>query len=183
MSVKREAKIARQLAKALKQKERTARSVELAANHSVRSKYAKKAPREVRTGANPGSIFHMRMRWTADSADRDGEWSWGVRRDWGEVQWASNIAPKLDEFAKLTWAEIEAQTHGNPGKRHRSNHSMDTDQICAEAQDRLLELERDYPETLFRFRLGNLPRLWGVRVVDCFEVIWHDPTHKIYPVD
>ena len=183
MSVKREARIARQLARDLKQKERSARSLDIAANHVARSEYVKVAPREVRAGADPGSIFQMRMTWKVDTADRVGDWSWGVCRNWDDAQWRADVAPKLYEFGKLTWAEIERQAYGNEGKRHRSHHPMAADQICKEAQDRLLELERDYPETLFRFRLGNMPRLWGVRVVNCFEVIWHDPTHKIYPVD
>ena len=124
----------------------------------------------------------MQMRWTVDGADREGAWSWGVARDWGTDCWESDICPKLEEFQKLTWAEIEAQTYGNDGRRHRCHHAMSTDDVCKEAQDRLVELERADLDTLFRFRLGNLPRLWGVRVVDCFEVIWHDPTHKVYPL-
>ena len=148
----------------------------------MRSEYAKEPVRVVRTGANPGSIFQMTMRWTIGEADRDGAWTWGVHRDWGDEVWASDLHPKLEQFAKLTWAEIESQIYGNEGKRHRAHHSMETESVCEEAQDRLLQLARDFPDTLFRFRLGNLPRLWGVRVVDEFQVVWFDPTHQIFPV-
>lgn len=182
MSKKSEARIARQHLKALKQQEKAARLKISPDPHVARSEFAKEAPKEVRAGANPGSIFQMQMRWTIDDADRSGAWTWGIDRDWGESAWSTNLHPKLKEFEKLTWAEIESHTYGNEGKRHRSHHAMSTDKVCDEAQARLLELERD-PETLFRFRFGNLPRLWGVRVVEKFEVIWYDPTHQIYPVD
>ncbi len=125
----------------------------------------------------------MQMRWSVEGADREGIWSWEVHRDWGDDVWEQTLRPKLEEFQKLTWAEIERQAYGNDGKRHRCHHAMDTYDVCQEAQDRLLALERAYPETLFRFRLGNLPRLWGVRVVEEFQVIWYDPTHQVYPVD
>lgn len=183
MSKKGEARVAKRLAEQLKREEKSARLRAEPGVQSVRSEYAKEAPKQVRAGANPGSVFQMRMRWTIEHADKVGSWTWGVDRDWGDEVWTAELKPKLEEFEKLTWAEIEAQTYGNDGKRHRSNHSMDTDQVCQEAQDRLLELERAYPEVLFRFRLGNLPRLWGVRVVDQFEVIWHDPTHQVYKID
>lgn len=62
------------------------------------------------------------------------------------------------------------------------HHGMDVDSICEEAQFRLIEIEK-YQDTIFRFRLGNLPRLWGFRILDEFTVIWYDPTHRIYPVD
>lgn len=181
MSKKREARVERQLAKQLKQQERQARiAVEVEAR-TVRTEYPAR-PKRPRTGADPSSVFHMQMRWSVEGADRDGVWSWEVPRDWGDEAWEQELKPKLEEFQKLTWAEIERQAYGNDGKRHRSHHTMETESICQEAQDRLLVLERAFPETLFRFRLGNLPRLWGERIVDEFQVIWYDPTHQIYPV-
>lgn len=182
MSKKAEARIAKKLAKELKQKEKSVRVLEEPSGAVARSEYTNLPDKAVRLGANPGSIFDMRMRWTDAHADKDGEWSWNVSRDWGEVVWKQNIKPSLDQFEKLTWAEIEAQMYGNPGKRHRKHHSMPTTALCKEAQDRLDELSRT-TDNMFRFRLGNLPRLWGVRIVDEFQIYWYDPTHDIYPVD
>lgn len=183
MGSKSEARIKRKIAKELQRHEKSARLRESPETHVVRTKYASEAPREARAGINPESVFHMKMEWTIDDADKNGSWSWGIDRDWGQDTWNRNLHPKLDEFAKLTWSEIEKQMYGNEGKRHRSHHSMDTEFLCQEAQNRLLELTHDYPDTLFRFRLGNLPRLWGVRVVNKFKVLWYDPTHQVYPVD
>jgi hypothetical protein len=180
---KAEARIARQIAKDLKQQEKSARLRVEPEALGVRAERLADSTKQVRLGADPGSVFQMQMRWTVSEADQTGAWSWGVTRKWTDDDWDSALHPKLLEFEKLTWAEIESHAYGNEGKRHRAHHGMESDQVCGEAQDRLHELERDYPETLFRFRLGNLPRLWGVRVVNEFQVLWYDPTHKIYPVD
>lgn len=119
------------------------------------------------------------MAWTIDAADRDGRWSWGVDREWGDQAWADIIEPKLKEFEQLLWREIEAQTTDTG---HRSHHPMDVDQICKESQERLVELQHSH-DTIYRFRLGNKRRLWGFRIVNVFETLWYDPNHKIYPTE
>lgn len=182
MSKKAEARIARALAKKLKEKEKTVRLAEAPPDHEVRSEYAKAAPKEVRAGVDPNSVYGMGMCWTVEKADKDGHWTWGVARDWGDQTWNDDLEPKLKEFEKLTWGEIAEQRYGNPGKRRQMHHSMEVDVICDEAQLRLAALQ-EQAETLYRFRLGNLPRLWGIRVVEKFHVLWYDPTHQIYPVD
>lgn len=182
MSKKAEARIARSIEKKLRQQQKSARLRDEPDGLAVRSEYAKEQQKTVRAGENPNSVFDMQMRWTAKTADKDGEWTWKVARDWGDETWQQELEPKLLEFEKLTWAEIDKLAYGNAGKRHRMHHSMPTDEICGEAKDRLNELGRT-TETLFRFRLGNLPRLWGERIVDEFQIYWYDPTHKIYPVD
>lgn len=44
----------------------------------------------------------------------------------------------------------------------------------------MIEIER-FHDVLFRFRAGNLERVWGYRIVNIFHVLWYDPTHQIYP--
>jgi len=39
---------------------------------------------------------------------------------------------------------------------------MPVSQLCGEAQRRLEELRLDDFDELFRFRLGNMRRLWGI---------------------
>lgn len=89
--------------------------------------------------------------------------------------------PKLEEWQKLTWAEIDNFTTGGQ-KRHRMHHNMDVDILADEAQYRLLEIEKEV-DTIFRFRLGSKPRLWGFRIVNKFEILWYDPKHEIYPTE
>ncbi len=77
---------------------------------------------------------------------------------------------------------------------------MPVESIRDEAQTRLLELREEQEgkverkeiaapvlryvdsEDLFRFRLGNLPRLWGFRIVNVFYLLWYDSEHEIYPI-
>jgi hypothetical protein len=119
------------------------------------------------------------MTWTRDSPDLEGEWSWGQPRRWEDATWAGAIEPKLREFSRLTWSEID-KFSSDTG--HRMHHNMSIDAICDEAQDRLLEIEKCF-DPIFRFRLGNKRRLWGFRIVANFEILWFDPEHKIYPTE
>lgn len=119
------------------------------------------------------------MNWDCDAPDTEGDWSWGVARQWSDDDWANIIKPKLEEFAQLTWSEVDSFSSDSGHKMH---HNMEIGTICDEAQYRLIEIEM-YQDVIFRFRLGNLERLWGFRILDKFSVVWFDPTHKIYPVD
>ena len=88
------------------------------------------------------------------------------------------IQPKLDEFQTLTWGEIDAFTSDT---WHKMHHDTNIEDICKEAQIRLIDIEK-MGDVIFRFRLGNQPRLWGFRVLNEFSILWYDPTHKVYPV-
>ena len=171
MGKKSDARIARKLEKQFADKQKSARLVNALAEQV--------SDREVRTGADPGSVYQMKMEWNIDSADREESWSWGVARDWGDEAWNDTLKPKLLSFQEMLWREIEAATT-NTG--HHMHHSMSRDSICAEAQARLDYLQND-EEDIYRFRLGNLKRLWGFRTVNVFEVLWYDPQHRIYPTD
>ncbi|MBU3029758.1 hypothetical protein [Paracoccus marinaquae] len=167
---KREARIARKSQARLAALEKSARLVAV-----VAEEISEKQPR---ASENPASIFTLPVRWSCDDPDTEGAWTWGVARQWAQEEWDAQIAPRLMEFSQLTWAEIDTFSSDSGHKMH---HNMDIESICDEAQLRLIEIEK-YQDTIFRFRLGNLQRLWGFRILDEFTVIWYDPTHKIYPV-
>lgn len=168
---KSEARIARKNLKALGAQSKSARLVKA---------YVSELPeRTVRTGANPSSIYRMTAVIKCDDPDIVDSWSWGVDRQWCDREWELKVEPKLADWSKLTWAEIDALASDTGHKMH---HTMSCEDICEEAQDRMIEIERFY-EVLFRFRAGNLERVWGYRIVDTFHVLWYDPTHKIYPTD
>lgn len=135
--------------------------------------------KQPRSPENPNSVYGMRMTWALESADLEEAWSWGVARQWTAADWDQIIQPKLAELERLTWGEID---RFSTDTGHKAHHGMLTDMICEEAQYRLVEIEQ-LEDTMFRFRLGNLPRLWGFRTVAHFEIVWYDPTHQIYPVD
>ena len=165
---KKEARIARKNAKRIEQQRKSARLLA-----------APSEDKNPRRKVDPGSIYHMMMEWTEDSADLVGIWSWGQDRDWGQETWDTVIHPKLREYQQLLWREIEASTTDSG---RRSHHPMDCDVICGECQRRLEELGL-FHDSIYRFRLGNLRRLWGFRVVNSFEILWYDPEHQVYPLD
>jgi hypothetical protein len=165
---KREARVERENQKRLKNLEKAAR---------LRERMP--PDKEIRIGADPASAFHMTMTWTCESPDIEGAWSWGQPRQWEDAIWDGVIEPKLREFSRLTWSEIDTFASGSGHKMH---HNMDTESICDEAQYRMIEIDQ-YSDVIFRFRLGNKRRLWGFRTVANFEILWFDPEHKIYPTE
>lgn len=132
----------------------------------------------VRQAATPGAEL---MTWTRDTADVAGEWSWGSRSclddDWDEI-----VLPFLSEYEKKNWNEITSEKTGSGKKRRKKHITYPVADICKEAQDRLVEIERDDIDLVFRFRLGGRERLFGTRAGPLFSLLWWDPTHKIYPV-
>ncbi|MBL0769838.1 hypothetical protein JI743_13590 [Sphingopyxis sp. DHUNG17] len=176
---KREARLAREHKKLAQQELKSARLRAEPRDHEVRSEYAKDRPKAVRVGVNPGSIYNLTVTWSCESPDIEGAWDSGTPRAWTDECWNETILPKLSEFAKLRWHEVEAQTSDTG---HRMHHPMEVASITEEAQYRLVELKHS-ADTIYRFRLGNLPRLWGFRIVGEFHVLWYDPKHEIYPVD
>ena len=135
-----------------------------------------------RIGVDPGSIMDCLMEWSSSEADIIGAWSWGQPRKWDEDDWDNLIYPNLCEFQKLKWSEIYAQrTVGKKNKIHKKHHEMHVCDIDKEACERWNELGLDEYETMFRFRLGNKPRLWGYRIYIKYFLIWWDKFHKICP--
>ena len=110
---RREARIAREAERAL---QNAAKSVRIREELSIPA-------REIRIGADPGSIFSLAMSWTIESADRDGAWSFGVERNWSQDAWDGQLHPKLAEWERLTWAEIDSLTTGTKD-RHKMHHAM-----------------------------------------------------------
>ena len=123
----------------------------------------------------------MKMEWTHEAADCAGEWESGTTRQWQDKCWDVIISPKLTEWEKLTWGEIDKFTTGGRD-RHKMHHNMDVDVLIDEAQYRLIEIEK-FADVVFRFRLGSRRRLWGFRIVNRFEILWYDPLHEIYPTE
>lgn len=129
---RREARLERQAEKHLRDAEKSARLRERPQEEKT-----------IRIGADPGSIFHMRVAWTIERRDCVGAWSWGIPRQWSDDDWSRIIEPKLAEWGKLTWAEIDGFSAGPAQKRHKMHHSMAVDVIVDEAQYRLVEIDHD----------------------------------------
>ena len=99
-----------------------------------------------------------------------------IQRDF----FAADIIPKLKEFEKLTWHEIENQKYGNEQKT--KHHNIEVERLCPAAQKRLRDLKMDDVGELFSFRLEGKLRIFGRRIHNCFQIMWIDTEHQICPM-
>lgn len=86
----------------------------------------------------------------------------------------TEVLRKLGDFEKLTWNEILVQ-------RKKQNHSVNTGDLCKEAQDRLIEIKQDDIESLISLRLSGPERIWGIREESILKLLWWDPNHQVCP--
>lgn len=106
----------------------------------------------------------------------DGEWSWKI--DQGASR---RVMGLLASMERMTWREIFDLKTG--GRRRGALHKfIPLESLCPAAQQRLFELNIDF-DRLFRFRLGNMDRLWGALPMSSgiFYPIWYDADHKVCP--
>lgn len=141
----------------------------------------KELPRPERLAYFGSTSNGMHPTWRLSLLDLEhaGSWSWDVN-----AAALREITTFLSQMEKLTWTEIRAQMFNSKKGSHRKHHPMPPELLCVEAQRRLRALRLDDLDEMFRFRLGNKPRLWGVVDTDgVFYPVWWDPEHKVYPTE
>jgi hypothetical protein len=152
-----------------------------------RKKLAKPAPAQLKELPRPRRLSgiadtpdgrHPAWRLSFLDVEHSGDWSWQL----GEED-LHEIVRFLRDMERLTWTEIYAQLTSSKRGSHRKHHQMPVTQLCGDAQRRLEELRLDDFDELFRFRLGNTRRLWGIIDDDVFYPVWWDANHKVYPQD
>lgn len=134
-------------------------------------------PKQPKT-KHDGSRFGYKMTWCARIADHTGQWSWGEARLWTDGEWDTDISSGLNSLQSHDWKEIQ---YMNSDTGHLMHHDHEVSSLCDEAVARWFELEYEQFDTIFRFRLGNLKRAWGIEVQGHFYLIWYERNHKIYP--
>lgn len=127
-----------------------------------------------------GSRFASRVTWCCTKADLKDSWSWGEPRAWEQKEWEDIIYPPFKEFALLTWQEIDNHSSDSGHKKH---HSHEVSDLRPEAQERWKQLDFEQYDTVFRFRIGNVERVWGFILQAHFHIIWWDRRHSIYPTE
>lgn len=138
---------------------------------------AEKAPKAI----EDGSRFGSRVTWCASKADRRENWSWGEAREWSQEEWDRVLQPPLQQFAQLTWREID-QFSSDTG--HKMHHGHEVGDLISEAQVRWRQLELEQYDSVFRFRLGGQrSRAWGFIVQAHFHLVWWDREHSIFPTE
>jgi hypothetical protein len=184
---RREARIARKNQKQIRESGKKARLIEtVSTSDTPRTLLDLEATKSVRVIAEPDSFMQSRMALKLfEYADREGEWSWGQKRNWclQAIQDGTDctIRTTMNQMSNLKWSEILAQNTGEK-KRRKKHHPQPWDSICPEAQGRWIEINR-YEEEIFRFRVGGKQRIWGVRHGATFFVVWWDSEHQIYPTE
>lgn len=134
--------------------------------------------------------FNSKFTICYDNADLRDSWSWqNGERDWRRTKsFSDEINSFHDSYHdKKLWKEIFAEKRpsydrGRP-KMINKHLSYDISSICQEAQGRLREIGKDDFFEIFRFRLKGKFRFYGLTIGSVFLALWHDPNHKIYPVD
>lgn len=138
---------------------------------------AEKIPKAIKDGSRFGS----RVTWCIEKADRRDSWSWGEARQWSQEEWNSIIHPPFQQFAQLTWQEID-QFSSDTG--HKMHHGHEIGDLIDEAQERWRNLNLEQYDSVFRFRLGGQKRrAWGFIVQAHFHFVWWDREHSIYPTE
>ncbi len=92
---------------------------------------------------------------------------------------ADKIYPKLKEFEKRTWEDIEKETYGERNKT--KHHFVKIDNLIKEARDRLSEKKLNDTDELFSLRIEGKIRIYGNRKLNYMEIIWVDANHEICP--
>ena len=179
MGNKSEKRLARKALENEKFEAKKLRQAENPENNKYVSEYElARAEKRVREPEKPRD---RNMAWSDAQTDFLGEWSWGSRECLID-DWADEIHPFLTEYEKKTWLQIYDERTGVKNRRQK-HISYEVQQICKEAQDRLVELERDDVDYVFRFRLAGPKRLYGVLQAHLFFVLWWDPQHNIYKLE
>ena len=87
------------------------------------------------------------------------------------------LYPKLREYEKLTWDEIERQTYGKEQKS--KNHSIAKEKLSKDAIARLDQLKQGDVDELFSLRLEGELRVFGIRELNCLKILWVDINHEV----
>lgn len=182
---KKELRLQKKLEKLEKQKKK---GVRLSSAVKIEDKYIRsrhkpdlvKAPRS----PQPDNYKNHYFAWCCSQADVNEHWSWGEPRHWSSEEYTGTIKPHMDSHNNDSWSEVELKTYnGKDGYRKRLNKYQPLDSLNDEAKTRWSELELvSQFEEMFRLRLGDKKRIWGVRIQHHFYMVWYEREHKICPV-
>ena len=88
---------------------------------------------------------------------------------------ATYVREKLAHFESMTWSEILVK-----GKKH--NHSINVEDLCPAARERLRNIRQDDVEDLVSLSLSGRERVWGIlEGAGVLKVLWWDPDHRVCP--
>lgn len=181
-------KEARLLRKAAKEPKKIEKSVRLSSSIEIKDKYIRASIKpdlvKIPRSTSPNNYREYYLTWCVSNSDTDDDWSWNEPRQWSDAEFTETIKPHMDGCSSNAWKDIEVHSYnGKKGFRKLSNKHQPLNSICEEAQSRWLSLEGllEFDE-LFRFRLGTNKRIWGVRILHHFYLVWYERNHLICPI-
>jgi hypothetical protein len=139
----------------------------------------KKSPVARQPAGEAGSrppVFHFEYADVAFSGD------FGFHQD---PECSHDILALILDASKKSWNELLAERVYSGGQSHKKHHSQVVATLEAGARQRITDRKLDevFGDDIFRFRDGNMKRMWGFRDGQDFYVLWWDPNHLVYPVD
>lgn len=114
--------------------------------------------------------------WCFDMIDRSGRFAFDLERE--EFQ-HKNFLQKMIAYSNMTWSDVKKQTHDDGKSKH---HFLSIDSLSKEAIDRIkFKKLQEYSDSIFSFAFQNKLRIVGIRINECFHVLWYDSEHEICP--
>lgn len=111
------------------------------------------------------------ISWHFRHLDHDGPFGWnGCNRE----TLIGTILRRANGFETMTWRELRARD---------MLHHAPLNRISSDARQRLQQIGQDDVEGLHSLRIGQGPRVWGIRDRLYFKVIWWDPDHQVWPMN
>jgi hypothetical protein len=132
----------------------------------------------LRSAARAAKECPQRLLGVVDQEERHPTWRLSLLDMEHSDGWSWEITPPV-EMEQLTWREVRAQQTGGNWRRGAKHKYIPVNNLCPIARERIIALKLDDFDELFRFRLGNLERLWGVVRDGVFYPIWWDPEHRV----
>lgn len=86
----------------------------------------------------------------------------------------TTILTRIKSFESMTWNEILIRDK-------KANHSIPLGSIIPQARKRLQIIKQDDIDKLISLRVGATERIWGIKELNVFKILWWDPEHKICP--
>lgn len=120
--------------------------------------------------ANPIDWWSFNPAWRISRLEVQDPFGWHVL----DERAVHEIRQKLANFERLTLHEIFVRDR-------KYNHPVEVQDLCANAQRRLVELRLEDVEHLYTLRLSGTERVWGILDANVLILLWWDPHHEVCP--
>ena len=130
--------------------------------------------KEPRIAFDTKQISNQKPTWQLNRIDNKGKWGW---KEIGKNRWENDILPKLCNFERMTWPEIEQASGGRSSGNN--SHFVNKNNLSKMARERLEELQIDDVDQVYSLRLTGKTRIIGKRIGSIMQIIWFDFNHEV----